>query len=132
MNILDISGANNSLQINPESTNRAELPERQAQPVGRRDEYVHQIQVNQEDANTAPREEIPARQEQPMEPQDEYIQSMNFVRSAVYNVYDVKQNGYVSNTQEQRNNQGSSKGSNKVLDVLLPMGKKRLSVFLEE
>ncbi len=132
MNILDISGANNSLQINPENTNRAELPERQAQPAGRRDEYVHQIQVNQEDANTAPREEIPARQEQPMEQQDEYIQSINFIRSAVYNVYDVKQNGYVSNTQEQRNNQGSSKGSNKVLDVLLPMGKKRLSVFLEE
>lgn len=138
MNILDISGANNSLQINPENTNiapRAELPERQAQPVGQRDEYIHQMQFNQEDANTAPREEIPARQEQPMEPQDEYIQSMNFIRSAVYNVYDVKRNGYVhavSNTQEQRNNQGSSNVLNKVLDVILPMGRKRLSVFLEE
>ena len=135
MNILDISGTNNSLQINPENTNiapREELPERQAQPVGRRDEYVRQIQVSQEDTNIAPREDIPARQEQPMEPQDEYIQSMNFIRSAVYNVYDVRQNGYVhavSNTQEQRNNQGSI---NMVLDILLPMGKKRLSVFLEE
>ena len=138
MNILDISGTNNSLQINPENTNiapRAGLTERQVQPVERRDEYIHQIQVNPEDANIAPREEIPARQEQSIEPQDEYIQSVNFIRSAVYNVYDVRRNGYihaVSSTQEQRNIQGNSKVLNRVLDVLLPMGKKRLSVFVEE
>ena len=134
MNILDVGGANNSLQINPENTNREEIPERQAQPVERRDEYIHQIQVKQEKENIAPREEIPERQRS-IQQQDEYIQSMNFIRSAVYNVYDVRRNGYVhavSNTQEQRNNQNNSKVLNKVLDILLPMGKKRLSVFLEK
>jgi len=137
MNILDVGGANNSLQINPENTNiapREEIPERQAQPVERRDEYIHQIQDNQENENIAPREEIHERQ-RPIQQQDEYIQSINFIRSAVYNVYDVRRNGYVhavSNTQEQRNNQNNSKVLNKVLDILLPMGKKRLSVFLEK
>ena len=132
MNIFDVGGANNSLQINPENTNiapRAELPERQAQHVERRDEYIHQIQVNQENENIAPRDEAPARQGQPIESQDEYVQSINLISNAVYNVYDVRQNGL---GQIVRNTQGSTKVLNKVLDVLLPMGKKRLSIFLEE
>jgi len=137
MNILDVSRTTNSLQINSENANiapHAEMTERQIQPVERHDEYIHQIQVNLENGNIARQEEILPEQEQHNQQQDEYIQSISLIRSAVYNVYDIRQNVFgqvVRNTQEEINSQNTDRVLHKVLDVLLPMGKKRLSVFLE-
>ena len=80
-------------------------------------------------------EEIPVRQEQAGEQLDEYVQSMNIIQNALYNVTDVRRDrvGQLrSRINEGKYNPNSGKIAEKLLDIILPTGRKNLKVFLEE
>ena len=137
MNIRDVSNAYSSLQINPNENIAPpmEVPVRQEQPALPHDEYVQQIRVNPESANIAPREEMPVRQEQPVERRDEYVQSMNIIHNALYSVSDVSQDRFSStNNQIQvgRYYPDGEKVTKKIIDIILSMGIKKLSIFRME
>ena len=81
------------------------------------------------------REEIPVRQEKAGEQRDEYVQSMNIIQNALYNVTDVRRDRVEqlrSRIHEEKYNPNSGKIAEKLLDIILPMGRKKLTVFLEK
>jgi len=134
MNIREASNTYNSLQINPNANMapRIEVSVRQEQPVLPHDEYVQQIHTNPENTNIAPREEIPVRQEQPVERRDEYIQSINIINNALYSVSDVSQDRFSTannQIQEGRYYPDGEKVTGKIIDIILSMGIKKLSIF---
>jgi hypothetical protein len=118
MNIPDISSSNSSLHDGANIVSQHNVQPQQAE---RQDEYIRQAQARKAKAQVPAREELKPKAE---EPPDRFIQAPAS-SSAVYNVRDVS-----------RNNKGGSSSQmgedNKVLDVLLPMGRKRLRVFIEE
>ena len=122
MNIPDINSANKSLNTDPLTANAVSQPNIshvQPQQPERNDEYVRQARKAQD--RTSTREiQASANEEQP----DRFIQSPT-AGSAVYNVKDI--------SRSRRNNSDTRLDEeNKVLDVILPMGRKRLRIFVEE
>ena len=137
MNIRDASNSYNSLQINLNANiaTRIEVSVRQEQPALPQDDYIQQISMNPENTNIAPREEMPARQEQHIERRDEYVQSVNVVNNALYSVSDVSQDRFsTTNNQIQvgRYYPDGEKVTGKIIDIILSMGIKKLSIFRVE
>ena len=80
-------------------------------------------------------EDIPVSQEQSFEQHDEYVQSTNIVHDALYNVSDVRQDRVEqlrSRIHEEKYNPNSGKVAEKLLDVILPTGRKNLKIFREK
>ena len=137
MNIRDASNSYNSLQINPNANiaTREEMPARQEQPTFPQDDNIQQISMNPKNTNIATREEMPARQEQHIERRDEYVQSVNVVNNALYSVSDVSQDrSSTTNNQIQvgRYYPDGEKVTGKIIDIILSMGIKKLSIFRVE
>jgi len=137
MNIRDASNTHNFLQINPNANiaPRIEVSVRQEQPAFPQDDYIQQISINPENTNIAPREEMPAGQEQHIERRDEYVQSVNVVKNALYSVSDVSRNRFsTANNQIQvgRYYPDGEKVTGKIIDIILSMGIKKLSIFRME
>lgn len=137
MNILDVSNAYNSLQTNPDTnmTPRVEMPVRLEQPVVPQDGYIRQTGVNPENANIPPYGVKPPRQERQVERRDEYIRSMNTIYNALYSVSDISQDRYIINSnriQENRYYPDGKRVTKKIIDIILSMGIKKLSIFLME
>ena len=129
MNIQGIANAYNSLRMNPENAARSQ-PESQAHPAERRDMYIRRIRLTTDNV-VADRGEMPVRQEQP----DRYIRSMNVVRNAIYDVSDVHHDriGQIrKHIQDMYYYRSGDKTVSKIVDILLSMGKKNLSIFREE
>ena len=76
---------------------------------------------------------IPERQDHIDEHRDEYVRSLtNTVKSALYEVTDVRQSRVrqlQNQIQEGKYNPSGVKIAEKVVDILLPMGLKTLSIF---
>ena len=107
--------------MEPESANIVSQPNVQPQQVERHDEYIRPAQARKAKAQASAREELKPNAE---EPPDRFIQTPA-AASAVYNVRDIKRNS--------KDDSSSHMGEeNKVLDVVLPMGRKRLRIFIEE
>ena len=80
-------------------------------------------------------EEISVGQEQPGTQHDEYVQSMNIIQDALYHVTDVRRDRIEqlrSQIHEKIYDPNSGKVAEKLLDIILPTGRKNLKVFREE
>ncbi|MFC1489726.1 hypothetical protein ACFL6K_00800 [Candidatus Latescibacterota bacterium] len=108
MNIPDVSSSKNSSQIEPVL----------------RDENLRKVQMKISKSNLPATEETKSNKDKSKDQPDKFIQSAKNVASAVYNVRDVSKGS-------NKNTQSKMVQSKKVLDVILPMGRKRLRIFLE-
>ena len=115
MNIPDISGAG-SLGPSPEPSRSESEP------------------VKPDPAPKSPDAAIPQEKQAPMDGQrDEYVQTLaNTIKGTMYDVNDVRDDK-VSNIRSQilegRYNPSGEKIAEKIVDILLPMGRKTLSVY---
>lgn len=79
------------------------------------------------------REEVPDRQEPLDENRDEYVQSLTtIIKGTLYDVTDVRQDKIGRLRRQIENNEYNPIGEKvveKIVDILLPMGKKTLSVY---
>ncbi|MFC1539398.1 hypothetical protein ACFL6H_08235 [Candidatus Latescibacterota bacterium] len=128
MNVPDISTSNNSLQPDSETTNIVSHPEpqnTQPQQVERQDEYIHQEQIKEGNVHLAGRKDIGHNKNDLKDQPDKFIQSGTAVANAVYNVKDINRNN-------RDNSEPQNDAQKKVLDVVLPMGRKRLRIFIKE
>ena len=128
MNIINVGDSQNLGQTNPDTniSPAVEKPVRLEQPVEKSDEYVRQVLSDQENAAISRVDRLEQR-EQPAEHRDEYVQTVEVAKDAVYNVSDVN-----SGKQSKRYYSDTESVKIKVVDMLLPMGKKNLSIFVEE
>ncbi len=121
MNIPDINEANMSLKINLSTAyavSQADTASIQHQPE-RNDEYVKQARKTQ--SRISERETRIAINE---EQSDKFIQSQD-ISNAVYNVKDISHS-------DRGGSENRLDEEKKVLDIVLPVGRKRLRIFLEE
>lgn len=128
MNIPDIGSANNSIKTEPESASTVSHPEThdvQQQQVERQDEFIRQEKAVSVKAKQVPSDNKTQNLFEAKEQPDEFIQSENTAASAVYNIKDI-------NRSSKNSSHSETADRNKVLDIILPMGRKRLRIFIEE
>ncbi len=116
MNIRDIGNLGNAPESSRFDTENVNENVKIEQPIEQRDQVS-----------------VPERSENPEEYKDEYIRSLtNTVKSTLYKVTDVRQSRISQirkQIQNEKYNPGSDEVAEKIVDILLPLGMKTLSVY---